>query len=70
LFEKNEIAALHKAGLKTTDNSKGNGKPATNNIWCFKKFYTTWNCGKREEIGKEIFVDTAGHPRTYWGCKI
>jgi hypothetical protein len=36
LFEKNEIAALNKAGLKSIDNSKGNGKPATNNIWCFK----------------------------------
>jgi hypothetical protein len=38
LFEKNEIAAFHKAGLKSTDNSALNGKPSTNNIWCFKKY--------------------------------
>jgi hypothetical protein len=70
LFEKNEIAAFHKAGLKSTDNSMGNGKPATNNIWCFKMFYATWNCGKRGEIGYVICVDTAGHSETHWGCKI
>ena len=44
LFEKNTIAALHKAGLKSTDNSGSNGKPATDNIWCFKTFYAMLNC--------------------------
>ena len=48
----------------------GNEKPATNNTWCFKMFYTTWDCGKWGEIGYAICVDTAGHSETHWGCNI
>ena len=63
-------AALQKAGLKGRTIARATGHPQSTIYGVLKCFKQRGTVENKERSGRPIFVDTPGHSKTLWGCKI